>query len=127
MSDDSEIERIAESYRVKLGMRTWDEQSAYAISRGAFGGRRSGRTARGLLRALALCQIEGARTLTVEASPAANRDYCIRMARDMIDRLGMGLVTVLPDRMGVGLGRGLCVSYVDHHNPTHVMRARGGL
>lgn len=116
----SDLDDDVEQMRVQLGLKPWDEHARDAAEMvrkvGSDVGRRSGRTMRGILRAIAQCKRDGARLLTIDAEPWANLDYCVHMARDVVARLGMD-ITVKPDKMGVALGRGLAVLYTDHHVP----------
>lgn len=113
--DGQDIESEVERMRLLLKLRSWDDQVEWSLQHGGDGSRRSGRTCRGLLRAIATARRDGANLIAIDAEPAANRSYCIRMARDLLHGLGITHIDVKPDRMGVRPHGGWFVLYTDHH------------
>lgn len=107
------IDDAAEGFRVKLGLRTWEDQAQHAVSTGATDGRRSGRTCRGLLTAIARCVARGAHVLVIDGYNNANSDYCVAMARDLAAQLGLQI-----DVRRKGDGR-CSVMYIDHWRGDH--------
>lgn len=86
---DQEIERWVERFRVRLELLPWGDQAKWAanlVERHGLipNGRRSGRTTRGLLTAIARAHLDGASTIAINASPSANMDECVRIAKNLI-------------------------------------------
>ncbi len=111
------VDEKAEQLRALLGLNTWEEHARYAAERcrlvGLHGvpvdaGRRSGRTTRGLLHAIARCVLEGETTLHVCTSRAANDHYVVTLAKDMIAKLGLPLKVKLSAHKSRS-------TYVDHY------------
>lgn len=94
-------EGLAELYREQLGLRTWEEQAAIAedlrqkiiatsdptVERG----RRSGRTTRGLLYAIAKSVLTDRRVLFIRADRMVVADHAAAAARELIGKLGLEL------------------------------------
>lgn len=90
------VDELVEQWRVQLGLRPWDEHAAMAqraqeaLDRAnerpmRETGRRSGRTTRGILEALARCQIADLPKLYIGG--ATGRMGVYRMAAHLADRL----------------------------------------
>lgn len=101
------IEKLAEEYRKKLGLRTWEEQAAWAEKKReeqrdkmseaayeAYKGRQTGRTTRRLLHAIARCAIVGSDTLIVEGYSDTQERAIVSVAERLISQLGLKLTVV---------------------------------
>src|SRR6185295_11972848 len=107
-SPPTDVIAIAESYRQRMGLRPWAEYAALSPAPP----RRTGRTMRGLLEALAQCQLMGGVTLYIDGGPSVLSSYCRDMASDVRDHLGLKQKIVLY-RNGIERGK-VCVVYTDH-------------
>lgn len=114
-------ELLAEDYRQRLRLRTWYEQAEYAADMwqrfSPFNyrdPRGSGRTTRGLLRAIAGCTVKSIQTLVIDCGPENNRSHCIDMARQLVGRLGL-MIMVVPDAKRRQSRD--WITYRDHYNP----------
>lgn len=122
------VARLAEEYRVRLGLKTYEAQVAWAraaLKRMApatdsYSGRRSGRTTFALLWSIADASLRGCAELHVDGNDGGpNTAYVRGIASDLIERLGLG-IRVIVDRRPPGPGKKPpeCL-YVDHWMPDH--------
>lgn len=110
MSDETEkTERLVECYRVGLGLEPWDKFAA----RSPAPPRRTGRTALGLLTSIARCERSGRGMLVVQGGNLSNESYCVAMAREMIDKLHLGVIVhPVSARRHRGMGYVVCVDHL---------------
>ena len=119
-------DELVERWRVLLGLLPWEEHAANArralakaasVTGVAYElGRRSGRTTRGLLYALARCVEVGTDTLHVHAETLAVADDAVSAARDMIDKLGLVGINVQRASRSPHRHRGRGASYVEYED-----------
>ncbi len=98
-----QVEELVEKYRMKLGLKPWNEHAAdaremcrkYEDTTGLRAGfqRRSGRTTRGLLRTIARSQLRvfPSKVIYIRAGNEACAVECLWNARGMIEKLGLDL------------------------------------
>lgn len=114
---------LAEQYRIKLGLRTWEEQEQWAnekreslsgtlssASYERYKGRQSGRTTRGLLLAIARAVRLETGDLIVEGISDNHEGVLIDLARDLVSKLRLDLRVI-------GYRRSKTAHYVDHLVP----------
>lgn len=116
------VKELAEQYRVQLGLRTWEDQAAWAeglrqsLKREvtpetfeAYVGRQSGRTTKGLLHALAKTVLRSRdMLLVVEGQTEFRERALVENARMLVDKLGLD-VTVRGSRSS-------CMAYYTDHD-----------
>lgn len=120
------VDVLSEFYRERLGLLPWDVHIADLRSRLAkidpemaakAGERRTGRTTRGILKALALCSIEGAPRLVVCGCGPRSARYllqCIRLdAAEMARKLALPITVVIRRQVRTDAGVSF-VEYIDH-------------
>jgi hypothetical protein len=113
---------LAEEYRKKLGLRTWEEHAQWAKERAeskkptlspeaykAYLGRQTGRTTRGLLYAIARAIFLEVPDLIVEGHNENHEEVLVHMARGLVSQLRLNL-RVVPYR------RSRTVHYKDHEH-----------
>lgn len=119
-------EPIVEAFRICLGLLPWREHEANARRVTGTPDRRSGRTTRRMLYALAQCEITRAHTLSVDAESDGMRRHCADMALGFIARLGLHIRVSEAresDRRRPPM-RGV-VEFRDHYMPRQGMAIRG--
>lgn len=114
---------LAESYRRRLGLRTWwaqrDRAEREANYHGAYVARRSGRTTRALLATLAHCALTHRRHLLICGGGSQSTSHCLAEARRFVERLDLD-VDPRPHDIRRDPLRDLrdppqCATYVDHY------------
>lgn len=101
---------LVEMWRMRLGLRSW---AAHALAV-APSSRRSGRTTRGLLGAMAEAVVRDMPlSITCGSSDSHGERYCVRLARDMASTLGLREFLIKPERIAQLSDRPR-VMYVDH-------------
>lgn len=123
MNITQQIEARAEEFRVKLGLRDWQEQRTIAqsnyferkrsnlASQADGPERQSGRTTRDILLALAACAVTGIRRVRIDADHLGGRHLAGRFA-DLADKLDMPVELFSRD---IRLNSPH-VTYQDHHD-----------
>ena len=120
------IMRLVEDYRIQLGLLPWAEHAAWAAGQverwRKYNGpsyrpdrdRRSGRSTRAMLEAIARCQVYGRRLLAVVGDRSLIRKLGEDMALDFLVRLRIDLLVANVHDVTRLCGKELFVVYEDH-------------
>jgi hypothetical protein len=98
------VKQLAEQFRVRLGLRTWEDQVEWAeakrqglkneLSAEAFEamrGRQSGRTTKGLLHVIAYARKHSGGRLVVEGNSDLRERVLVEVAKNLVAKLGLEL------------------------------------
>lgn len=119
-------EQLAESYRVKLGLRTWEEQAAWSAEMArklrenmahpvlGLDGRRSGRTTRAVLFAIATAELAGASLILIRFNRKSTQEHGMWVTRDLLNRLNIDISVA---RWTQHRELANHVTYIDHDEP----------
>lgn len=110
---------LVESYRRKLGLRTWKDQEKWARdlvrARGMTStGRRSGRTTQKMLTAIAIAVLDGSTVILIQSKTKMTRDHCSWVAKDLMNRLRIDGIRVANWTARRVMTKH--VTYIDHHD-----------